>query len=211
MLFFVLRPVDAAKPDADNHSQLKKAIENYGDSIFSNGERNTESGERTERAYHRVNPETENGQRSGFHLSHNYDKPEHRRPTVELNTADTAELHLLYGIGPAFAGRIVRYRQRLGGFVRKEQLLEVYGMDTARYEGFADNVSIDSSRVTKLDINNATVEELRQHPYLDYYQARSLVNYRKCGNRLENMDDLLMVNLIDEETVRKLQGYIQFN
>ena len=84
-------------------------------------------------------------------------------------------------------------------------------MDSARYAGFVDDIVVDSNAVVRLDINNATVDELKRHPYLDYYQARSIVDYRKYGKRIENADDLLLVNLLDRETVRKLQGYIQFN
>ena len=60
-------------------------------------------------------------------------------------------------------------------------------------------------------LNSASVAELRQHPYLDYYQARAIVDYRNKGFKFGKMSDLLLVGLIDEETVRKLQGYIQFN
>lgn len=134
-----------------------------------------------------------------------------RSVSVELNSADTAELQRLYGIGPAFAVRIAKYRDLLGGFVRKEQLLEVYGMDTVRFSGIADNVTVDPSQVRRIAINSATLDELRRHPYLDYYQARAITDYRKKGYRIEKPDDLLLVSLIDEATVRKLQDYIQFN
>lgn len=229
-LVFVFSPVETKQPVADNHSRLKEAIDNYGDSILV--QKTSAGRNRKEKSFHRYSSKTDtyrgndaqNSQNPQKHKIRDGDKElfdnrydqkyncsGYHRPMVDINAADTTEMQLLYGIGPAFARRIVRYRQRLGGYVRKEQLLEVYGMDSVRYEGFADNVIVDGSSVVKLDINNATVDELKRHPYLDYYQARSIVDYRKKGKHFETMEDLKMVNLIDTETVRKLQGYIQFN
>jgi len=135
-------------------------------------------------------------------------KPE--RPSVEINTADTAELQLLRGIGPAFARRIVNYREKLGGFVRPDQLLEVYGMDNERYNGFADKIIIDTHAVTRIDINSASLQQLKQHPYLDYYQARSIVNYRNRVGQIHSLDELSYVNTMDSATLLKIKDYIQF-
>lgn len=211
---FFLWPVDRSTPVAADHSQLKEAIADYGDSILS--------WQRKEKAHTKEYPYRQRRsdwrkeapafrQENHQYGEKQYAQHEKRRYVVDINTADTSEMQLLYGIGPVFANRIFRYRQRLGGFVRKEQLLEVYGMDSVRYAGFVDDIVVDSNAVVRLDINNATVDELKRHPYLDYYQARSIVDYRKYGKRIENADDLLLVNLLDRETVRKLQGYIQFN
>ena len=138
--------------------------------------------------------------------------PTRRQPlVVELNSADTAQLRCLHGIGPVFAARIVKYRQLLGGYVRKEQLLEVYGMDEERYAGIAANIVLDTASVTKLRVNDLSIAELKRHPYLDYYQAKAIVDFRNGGRRYQSMDDLRLVSLIDDETATKLQGYIQFN
>lgn len=130
--------------------------------------------------------------------------------TVELNNADTLELQDLYGIGPYFARAIVKYRDRLGGYVRKEQLLEVYGMSDDRYQAIADHIVIDSSKVHKININTADYATLRRHPYIDNYQARAIVKLRTSGVRFSVPDDLLKVSIIDIETVNKLTPYITF-
>ena len=130
---------------------------------------------------------------------------------IELNSADTSDLQLLRGIGPVFANRIAKYRSLLGGFTNKEQLMEVYGMDDERYNMIAGLITVDQSLVDKIDINNATLNDIKRHPYLDYYQAKAIVNYRQRGNRIENIEDLLKINLIDSTTAKKIQNYIQFN
>ena len=97
---------------------------------------------------------------------------------IEINTADSAQLQTLYGIGPAFAGRILKYRGMLGGFFSPEQLLEVYGMDSSRYNGIKTNIKIDKSKIKKIQINSAEFKELLRHPYLDYETVKLICNFR---------------------------------
>ncbi len=147
------------------------------------------------------------------HRNRNYnDSARYERGAVivELNNADTAELQRLYGIGPTFANRIVKYRSLLGGYVRKEQLREVYGMTEERYQAVAPHVCVDVSAARQIDINTATLQELRRHPYLDYYQAKAIVEWRDKGNHIGGMRDLLKINLIDDSAVARLDGYLLF-
>lgn len=134
-----------------------------------------------------------------------------RRTIVELNTADTLDLQQLYNIGPTFSRRIVRYRTLLGGFVNKDQLLEVYGMDTSRYADILPYITIDTSAVSKLDINTATIDQLKRHPYLDYYQAKAIVRLRESQGLYNNIGDLLNVALIDQQTFSKIAPYFTCN
>lgn len=133
------------------------------------------------------------------------------RTIVELNTADTLDLQQLYNIGPTFSRRIVRYRTLLGGFVNKGQLLEVYGMDSARYSDILPYIIIDTAAVSKIDINTATIDQLKRHPYLDYYQAKAIVRLRESQGLYQNIGDLLNVALIDQQTFSKIAPYITCN
>lgn len=102
-----------------------------------------------------------------------------KRPLVfELNEADSMDLVQLYNIGPTMARRILRYRSLLGGYCRLEQLKEVYGMDSARYADITPHLTVNPARVVQMDINTASVDELKHHPYLDYYQAKAIVRQR---------------------------------
>lgn len=134
-----------------------------------------------------------------------------RRTRVNLNSADTLDWQQLYGIGPAFARRIVRYRSLLGGFVSKEQLLEVYGMDSARYLAIAPYIDIDSAGTEQLDINSATIDQLKRHPYLDYYQAKAIVRLREKEGAYQSVSDLRRLPVIDPETYHKILPYIKCN
>ena len=94
---------------------------------------------------------------------------------IELNSADSAKLTELKGIGASFARRIVNYRNRLGGFVNKDQLKEVYGVDDDRYAEMQAQVSIDPSHIKKIHINKVDFDGLRYFPYLTFKQMNAIV------------------------------------
>lgn len=127
---------------------------------------------------------------------------------IDLNTADTITLQLLYGIGPAYARRIVRYRQLLGGFVDKHQLLEVYGFDQERYDRIASQLTIDTNSIKKIDLNTISIKQLMKHPYIDPYQARDIITFRNKGHRFTSVEDLRLIPTIDDSTYRKIAPYI---
>ena len=203
LLAVVLWPKMEKAPEPTAHSPLKEAVARYGDEMAQ------------ERALSQHTRYVSVSNDSLFRADKDHKPAAAPKRSdafvVELNSADTAQLRCLYGIGPVFAARIVKYRQLLGGYVRKEQLLEVYGMDEERYAGIAANVVLDTASVTKPRVNDLSIAELKRHPYLDYYQAKAIVDFRNGGRRYQSMDDLRLVSLIDDETATKLQGYIQFN
>lgn len=131
---------------------------------------------------------------------------------IELNTADTNDLKELRGIGSYFARAIVRYRDQLGGFVSQDQLMEVPGMTPERYQKALRNVVclVDSMHCRKLVVNKDSIQVLKRHPYLDYWQAKGIVQLREKGVRYQEWEDLLQVSTIDTTTLRKLQPYLSF-
>ena len=129
---------------------------------------------------------------------------------VDLNSADSVQLETLKGIGPAFASRIIKYRNRLGGFCRKEQLLEVYGLDTAKFSGLLSQINLNPDQVRKIDINTATFEELKSNPYLNYKQINAIVQYRKQHGNYKSITDLKKIIILTEEVLKKMEPYLLF-
>jgi competence ComEA-like helix-hairpin-helix protein len=129
--------------------------------------------------------------------------------TVQANTCDTLDLQQIRGVGSTTSHRIVQYRERLGGFVRKEQLLEVWGIDSARFEQIQSAFIIDKENIRKLNINTATIRDLQRHPYLDYYQAKAIVQTRDSQGFYENISDILKLTLIDQETFDLIKDYLE--
>ncbi|WP_345950613.1 helix-hairpin-helix domain-containing protein [Mucilaginibacter sp. PAMB04274] len=127
---------------------------------------------------------------------------------VELNTADSATLTQLKGIGPGFARRIVQYRNRLGGFHNKQQLKEIFGMDDMHYHDIQAQFKLDNRKVQRKDVNKVELEDLKDFPYLTYKQANAIVQYRKQHGDYESFDELHNIAILDGEVLRKIKPYI---
>lgn len=135
----------------------------------------------------------------------------HDLAPIGINTSDSLTLQRLRGIGPVLSSRIVRYRESLGGFVSKEQLREVYGLTDSTYDGIAPHLVEDSVPVRQIDINTATIAQLRRHPYLDYYQAKAIVQLREQQGPYSSVEDVQRVPLIEPETYNKIRPYLTCN
>jgi competence protein ComEA len=127
---------------------------------------------------------------------------------ISINAADTMELRMLRGIGPAFSRRISNYRDRLGGFFSVEQLLEVWGMDSARLWGFADNIYIDTTLIRRININTADFQLLLDHPYIGYNVANSIIAMRNQHGPYQAAEDIRRSVLVDDELFSRLRPYL---
>lgn len=128
---------------------------------------------------------------------------------VDLNTADTTALKQLPGIGSAFAKWIVDYRAKLGGYCETEQLMEVYRMDTARFDGIKDFVKVDSSYIPKtLKINSDSFKVLVRHPYLQYEDVKKIVNHREQKGMIASWEQL--VKVVGDAINPRLRYYVEY-
>lgn len=127
---------------------------------------------------------------------------------IELNSADTAELKQLPGIGSAFARRIVSYRTRLGGFHSADQLLEVYGFDAERYDRIRAQLTLNTDFLRRYNINTAEVNELRSHPYITPAIAAAIVNYRRLHGPFASVEAIRQVDLVNGDLYLKLAPYL---
>ncbi|NOX48534.1 MAG: helix-hairpin-helix domain-containing protein, partial [Chlorobi bacterium] len=127
---------------------------------------------------------------------------------LDINSADTLDLQQLRGIGPSYARRIVKYRERLGGFSSIDQLYEVYGMDSIRFNGIAGNIFVETDSIHRININEAGIKQLIKHPYIEFYLAKSIVKYRKEIGDYSDTEQLKNANLVYEELYEKIKPYI---
>lgn len=128
-------------------------------------------------------------------------------PIVNLNTASVEELKSLPGIGDFYANKIVEYRQTLGGYTGKNQLLELWKFGTERYDKIEDRITV-SGVIEKININSADIETLKAHPYISYKVANSIVKMRAAHGTYQKLDDLLKSALIDQELFSKIKPYL---
>ncbi|MGE5317916.1 MAG: helix-hairpin-helix domain-containing protein [Chloroflexota bacterium] len=131
---------------------------------------------------------------------------------VELNSADSLQLISINGIGPVFASRIIKFREKIGGFARVEQLMDVYGIDSTRFPALKPQVRVDTTMVVKLKINKVTLQELKSHPYFqNYYLAKAVIDRRIQKGGFKRPDEIkdLFKNRID--VFNKLIPYLDFS
>lgn len=131
---------------------------------------------------------------------------------IELNTADTTQLKTLRGIGSGYAKMIVNYRNKLGGFYSKQQLLEVYHFPLQTYQAIESQLQVDTTLITKIPINTAGIDALKRHPYIRYFQAVSLVqNRQKRPNGCYNsVQDMVLDKDVTPAFVQKIAPYLSF-
>ena len=139
--------------------------------------------------------------------------PERRRPLhdpVELNTADSAALRSVSGIGAKTVGAILDYRRRLGGFCRAEQLAEVRGVTESNYERILKQISVDSCRISKIDINFATPKALAEHPYIAPRTLRKILKRRQLKGGWSTLEEMIEDGILTREEADRLHPYLRF-
>lgn len=129
--------------------------------------------------------------------------------TIDINKADSAAWESLRGIGPVLAARIVRFRDKLGGFYAISQVRETYGLPDSTFNKIQPYLRLNAVSLKKLDINNADEQTLAQHPYIRYKLARLIFLYRSNNGPFSQPADLLGIPLVDDSIYRKIEHYIK--
>lgn len=130
---------------------------------------------------------------------------------INLRTADTTELKMIRGIGSYRARQIVGYRERLGGFVRVEQVKEILGMESTEVDSILAHLWIDSVLVEQMNVNTIGVQRLSRHPYLRFEQAKAIYELRRRKIRLDSIQQLQAIDCITAETLDKIAPYLNFD
>ncbi len=128
---------------------------------------------------------------------------------IELNSADTLDLQQLRGIGPGFARRIVGYRERLRGFSSSEQVMEVFGMDSARYGPIAGNLRVNRDSIHPFDLNTVTFKELLRHPYFPFPVTKNIMIYRQKNKVFKSLDELKNIPGISDSLFSRMVVYLR--
>lgn len=129
--------------------------------------------------------------------------------TIELNSADTTILKKIPGIGSSYASRIVKYRASLGGFSSKNQLKEVWGMTSELYEGITPYITLER-KIKRIRINSLSLDELRKHPYINYKQAKVIVDIRTRKGNIKSINRLALLDEFTEKDIKRLSPYLSF-
>ena len=140
--------------------------------------------------------------------STNYQHPIKIKETehIVLNTADTTSLITIPGIGPYYARKIVQYGNRLGGYVSVNQLDEIddFPSEAKKY------LVINNPTPKKLNLNKLSLNELKRHPYINFYMAKDITDYRRLHGALKSLNDLRLSKDFPAEVIKRLEPYVEF-
>lgn len=125
---------------------------------------------------------------------------------IVLNTADTTQLMKVPGIGSYYAKEIVRHGKWIGGYVSVDQLDEIDGFPQSAKKYFV----VNHPTPQRLKINKLSLQELRRHPYINYYQAKAIVDYRRLHGDIKNLQELRFSKDFPEDVIHRLEPYIAY-
>ena len=140
-----------------------------------------------------------------------FNKPYRKRQefSVDVNTADTADWIALPGIGSKLAQRIVKFRERLGGFFSVDQVGETFGLTDSTFQLIRQFLHCPNPAVKTMDPNQAGLEELKSHPYFRYNLANAIVQNRQQHGPFKSLDDLKRIPIITNEIFEKIVRYLE--
>lgn len=130
---------------------------------------------------------------------------------ISFSEADSVTLQIVPGIGPNLAGRIIKYRESIGGFNELGQLLEVYGVKAETADLIWEYFEFEPSVFRKIKINQISQEQLSRHPYIGYSKGKVLTAYRLQHGRFDSAADLLKIKIFKAEWVQKISPYIDYD
>ena len=129
--------------------------------------------------------------------------------SIELNSADSTGLCGLPGIGPGFSKRILKYRDLLGGYVKKEQLLEVFGFTPEMYSKIEHLVFVEANTVKKINLNTADFKQMIRHPYFNKDIVNKVLEYRRIQIKIVDVQDLVKDKMLSQDQCDKIKPYIE--
>lgn len=127
---------------------------------------------------------------------------------LDLNTADSAALVRLRGIGPVLANKITARRKALGGFVEHTQLLEIYPFKDTIMVALRQRLIIRTEGVKRMNLNTVDIDALSAHPYIGKPLAERIIHLREESGSFKNITELTRVPLMNDEIYRKIVPYL---
>jgi DNA uptake protein ComE-like DNA-binding protein len=137
-----------------------------------------------------------------------YDKPKHTYSIIDMNTTDTTALIALPGIGSKLAQRIINFRDKLGGFYATQQVAETFGLPDSTFQKIKERLTVTNAAIKKINLNTATVDELKVHPYIRYNLANAIVQYRMQHGNFADVAAVKNIMLVTEELFNKMAPYL---
>jgi len=127
---------------------------------------------------------------------------------IDVNLADTTAFISLPGIGSKLAQRIIAFRNKLGGFYSIEQVGETYLLPDSTFRKIIPKLTIVNGNVKQININIATIDEMKAHPYLRYNLANAIFQYRQQHGNFNSVEEIKKIMLVTETAYNKISPYL---
>ena len=140
-----------------------------------------------------------------------YEKKEYLKKTlapIDINESDSLSYQSLPGIGPGYARRIMKFRDKLGGFYKTEQVAETFGLPDSVFQKIKPYLRISTENIKKININTATFDELKLHPYIRYQIGNAIIQYRTQHGAFSTVEDVKKIILITDEDYARFSPYL---
>ena len=128
---------------------------------------------------------------------------------IDINVADTSAFIALPGIGSKLSQRIISFRNKLGGFYKTDQIAETFGLADSTFQKIKPSLQLGNPVVKQLNINSASADDLKLHPYIRYAIANAIVQYRSQHGNYAALSDLKKIMLITDDVYNKMFPYLQ--
>jgi competence ComEA-like helix-hairpin-helix protein len=137
--------------------------------------------------------------------------PPYKKPSpkiIDINISDTTAFISLPGIGSKLAQRIIAFRSKLGGFYSVDQIKETFGLPDSTFIKIKPQLIVSSSTIKKININTATLDEMKSHPYLRYNVANAIIQYRIQHGNFSTVEDIKKIMIITDDIFNKVSPYL---
>ena len=134
--------------------------------------------------------------------------PAKTKQLIDVNLADTAGYISLPGIGSKLAQRIIAFRDKLGGFHSINQVAETYLLPDSTFQKIKPRLVIGDTIVKTININVASIDEMKAHPYLRYALANAIFQYRTQHGNYSSVDAIKKIMLVNDEVFNKIAPYL---
>jgi len=153
-------------------------------------------------------PPKENNYPQKNYEAKNFDKPKSSFSIIDINTTDTSSLIALPGIGSKLAQRIINFRDKLGGFYKVEQVAETFGLPDSTFQKIKARLTLSNAPIKQLNINTASLDEMKVHPYIRYALANAIVQYRTQHGNFAAVAEIKKIMLVTDEIYIKVAPYL---
>ena len=129
---------------------------------------------------------------------------------VEINSADSATLRKVRGIGAKTVVAVMQYRKLLGGFARKEQLSELKCVTEDNFLRICEQIYCDSCKISKIDINFAPASEFSAHPYMSRRAVKLILEQRESKGGWSSIEEMQEDDIFTAEQAEAIAPYLLF-